>query len=299
MKQITCILDACTIINLIHIDDENGYLIDMLSHMNIFLSEKVFKEVNDNVYDKIDKLRKSEKSKFGRIKDLRKEIDQKLTIFRGKQILDIQLKKDFGENCFNQIKELTGYSKSNGEFYSTVLALYLSRNYDSKIFFHTDDFPAKYEFEAFFKYQQIGYVEDTADLLVLLYRIDERLNVNDLDQALSNLASEYSREVSILEKKLRQYQIPTKDIKKMRGIKIKLDLLISKLSNHDFSEIGSLYNYFKQHKAKCTTIYKQLELHNEVFQLETKGSNNLIQKIKELRSELKTHSILKLDDLIN
>jgi len=230
MKKIACILDACTVINLIHIDDESGYLINLLSQMDIYLREKVFEEVKDNVYDKIDKLRKNEKPEAHIIKSIKKDIDQKLTIFRGKQILNEEITKDFGLDYFSRIKTLTSYEKSNGEFYSTALAVYLSRERDIKLFFHTDDSPAKDEFQLFFKFQQIGYIEDTADLLVLLYRINENLSLIALDKALSDLASEYAIEVSILEKKLRLYQIPAKDIKRMKQIKMNLDLLINKLS---------------------------------------------------------------------
>jgi len=298
MKKIACILDACTVINLIHIDDDNELLISSLSSLDIYISEKVFKEVNQNVYDKIEKLRKNEKPRVIDIKLIKKAIDQKLSVFRGNQVLDDEIEKDFGKNYFSQIKDLTNYQKLNGEFYSTALAIYLSRLNDVKVFFHTDDTPAREEFKLLFKHQQIGYIEDTADLLVLLSRISNKISPSVLDNALSDLASEYATEVTILEKKLKSYQMPAKDIRRMKFIKSKLDLLINKLSAHDFSGIGELYDFFKKNKSKCPQVYDHIDLHNEVFQLETTEGNNLIKKIKELRVELKTSPLLKLDNLI-
>ena len=180
-NPITCILDACTAINLIHIDQDE-YLIKKLKEIDIYISEKVFEEIRKNAYVKFERFRKEPSSRKEDIKSMKEEIDAKVSIFRAYQFYNHIIEKDYDDELIKHVQNATNYSLDNGEFRSTVLALYISRFkpssikpedfYPVKLFFHTDDSPAKAEFEDYFKHQQIGYIEDTVDLLILLYRID-------------------------------------------------------------------------------------------------------------------------------
>jgi len=297
MNQITCVLDACSIINLIHID-ENDFLLKKLKNIDFYLCEKVFKEVNINVFDKINKIRRNEELNSQVVKARKEEINKKLNQFRSNQMLDYVIKHDLGDDIFDEVRRLTGYTKYNGEFYSAVLALYLSRckplKHNSndfiptKLYFHTDDYPAKNEFDSFYRYQQIGYIEDTADLLILIYRLDDNFTLRQLDIALNDLFSEYATEVVLLKRKLRNYKknLP-KNLIRDKFFVNNLNLLIIKLENIDFNGIIDIKDGFVMNNSKYGTINKILKTYEPVFELDY-TSLNLLNKIKSIREKLET-----------
>lgn len=297
---IVCLLDACTIINLLHID-EDGRVIRSLSQLRILVCEKVFKEVQKNVFAKVGKFDRiaGHSDKLDK-KQITKEIDSKLTIIRGWQILEETIKYDFGQDYFKNIAKITGYDKQNGEFYSAATALAISRNENIKLYFHTDDFPAKMEFSSFFRHQQVGYIEDTADLLVLLYRIDDKFKLKELDLLLSKLATEYNLEVAVLEKKLGQYSLTGRQVRETKRLRENLALLKQKLNQQDFTNLQEIFNFFLKHRTKCRSLCEVLEMHKSVLDLETSNSKkNLIGKIKNLRLKIKKQPIYDLEALLS
>lgn len=295
IRNITCILDACSIINLIHIDTDD-YIIKKLKYVDWSLCEKVFQEVKNNVYNKLNLLRKKNKIKKEDLVQLKENIDYSLNKFRNNQIFNHEIEYELGNDFFDELKKLTGYNKQNGEFYSTALALYLSRCkptdekkidfYSTKVFFHTDDSPAKYEFSQFYLQQQIGYIEDTADLLVLLYRLDPDFSSRKLDDALSNLFQEYASEVTVLKTKLldikNNFSVASR---KDKLLVINLNNLIQKLDKLDFKGVNVIKDYFMNDFKKYKNIVNIINLHLTVFDLESK-TTNLLKKIKDLRSYL-------------
>ena len=297
MNQITCVLDACSIINLIHID-EDDFLLKKLKNVDYYLCQKVFKEVNSNVFNKLNKIRKGRELKGQEVKARKEEIDKTLSLFRRNQMLDNEIKHELGDDIFDQVKKLTGYYKENGEFSSAVLALFLSRckplKHNSndfvptKLYFYTDDYPAKNEFDSFYRYQQIGYIEDSADLLVLLYRLDYDFTLKQLDKVLSSLFAEYAREVTLLEKKLRDIKnnLPVNLSRDKFCVK-NLDLLIDRLHKFDFIGINEIKESFFRNKTKYTVICNLLKTYKLVFELDY-TSYNLLYKIKSVRKKVNT-----------
>lgn len=296
MNHIVCILDACSIINLIHID-EDDYLIKRLNNnIEYYLCQKVFREVNKNVYNRINNLSKERRIKKNELNNKRDEINKILNVFRRNQKHDSEMKHELGDGFFDEVQELTNYSKKNGEFYSTALALYLSRfklikNSQSdfvstKVFFHTDDYPAKNDFKSFFLYQQIGYIEDTADLLLLLFRLDDSFNKTQLDRFLSNLFSEYAPEVSSLEKRLRELKAELSiSLRKDRNFTYNLNQLIDKLSLFDFKGINENADFFFNQRKKYSSVCKLISKHESVFELDT-DSMSLLKKIQLYRNKI-------------
>src|ERR1700750_1855133 len=106
------LFDACTVINMIHID-EDEFLLKQLQGLDFQVCKTVFDEIAVNVYNKFKHIRPyPEKEK--------KEIDIKLNnirprIYNGTQFLEL---------C-QDVRDATGYGKTNGEFHSTVLATYM------------------------------------------------------------------------------------------------------------------------------------------------------------------------------
>jgi len=298
MSNITCILDACSVINLIHID-EDDFLQKKIEKLDIRINELVFKEINSNVYNKLSLIDKRKSPDSTNTKDSIKKIEIQLTYFRSKIKLNEDLFKDFGDDYFQRIGEITGYEKANGELHSTALALYLSRIESKKIFFYTDDYPAKNEFSNFFEFQQIGQIKDTVDLLVLLFWLDERFSKKQLLNFLSKLFSEYAIEVSFLEKELKSYLENNVDANFIRNnphVRENLKELIYKLSCHDFSKILCHKEFFELKKLKCKTIYDIIIKYNTVFDLQN-TSMDILLKIKNLKEKLKTKEVYKVLDL--
>lgn len=287
MSAITCVLDACSIINLIHLDEDET-LLKRLKFLNILICECVFKEVGTNVYKRLSL---DQTISPIEINEQRKIIDQKLNLFRHYQILNNNIAQDLGKDIFSQVKRMLNYKKDNGEFFSSVLSLYKSRFEPTKIFFHTDDFPAKEEFSSFYKLQQIGYIEDTADLLLLLYRLDDDFKENELNELLSRLQSQYTSQVSELVKKLQSYKIPHRLLRDL-DYKKNLSLLIKELNNYKLDSIQEVKTFFfsrvKRYKGICSLL--------ESFDLisDLGGTDNLVTKIIRIRKELKLQPIYTL-----
>lgn len=300
MSNITCVLDACSVINLIHID-EDDFIIKKLRNLDINLNEVVFNEVSKNVLKKIELSAKKKKISALEAKNIAKIISLQLTFYRSKNILNETIISDVGNKYFERIHDLFNYKKPNGEFYSCALSLYLSRIYTKKIYFYTDDLPAKMELSFPFNYQQIGQIKDTADLLVLLYWIDEDFTENQLSNFLSNLFSEYATDVKLLENDLKNYLqcFDYKLIKHNKDILSNLKKLIDQLSKLDFKEIGKHRNFFDTQKGVSKIINDILNNYPSVFELENKNSQNLLQKIISIRENLKVQKIQKWNDLLN
>lgn len=181
MNSIT-ILDACTIINILHIDDEDDFLFKQLKKLHIFLPQIVMDEVYKNLRkEKVD-------GKKGH------QIDKNIGILNS-NIYEVD--KASNDEIITVVKGFVNHiKKENGELYATALALKLSRDFNNRVFFYTDDYPAKQEFEDFFEFQQIGHIQDSVDLLVYLYRLkkSEFFPKKKLQNYLSLLSIEYSKE---------------------------------------------------------------------------------------------------------
>lgn len=178
------VIDACTLINLLRIDEEDDFLYKYIKSLNVHITETVHNEVKRNI-----------------LKNAISEVDskriQKLLPSIGNDFVlhkDEEIKRDVGTEMFEQIISYTVHKKKiNGELMSSVLALILSRQEESKICFLTDDFPAKKELDFFFKVQQIGLIEDSIDLLLMLHWSKTDFSKKRLEQKLHDLKSEYNR----------------------------------------------------------------------------------------------------------
>jgi hypothetical protein len=301
MGNVCCLLDACTVINLIHIDDDD-FLLKKIRLFDLHINDSVFTEIKLNVYDRltnnISKYSDEEKKKL-----IRKEIDQKLSFFRGRKNNNDELLKDLGNGFFEKVREMTGYTKRpNGELCSTAYALYLSRLNQKKVFFYTDDFPAKKFFSHFFAFQQIGQIKDTVDFLILVYWIDEDFNEIQLDRVLSDLYSQYAIEVTLLIERLDTFyneKVNGEFIKSKKDIVFNLRSLMNNLKKLNFHGINFYWQYFESNKTKCKEVFEIIKEFYSVFEIETNpNSETLLTKIKHTRNLIKEQKIYKWNDLL-
>ncbi|MDO4524290.1 MAG: hypothetical protein Q4B61_03040 [Bacteroidales bacterium] len=178
------VIDACTIINLLRIDDEDNFLYKHLTSLDIHMASTVYEEIKKNIFrNAIDGTVEK------RINVLLPSLPSKIILHK-----DTEITNDIGDEYYKKICSFLGHTKKfNGELISSVLALTLSRTEESKVCFFTDDFPAKEEFKQFFAIQQIGFIEDSIDLLLMLYWLKENFTKPKLMTVLSDLKAEYNR----------------------------------------------------------------------------------------------------------
>ena len=302
MANICCLLDACTVINLIHID-EDDFLIRKIEKVNYMLNSTVFEEVKKNVYKPLDKEEKFKHSDKVAIEEKRKLIDQVLPKFLSRINDNEKLVKDLGYDYFVRISEELRYNKNlNGELCSSAYALYLSRINSEKVFFYTDDYPAKDYFTPFFNHNQIGHIKDSVDFLLLVYWLNDNFSKRELVNMLSKLYSLYATEVTLLKKELEdQYssKLTGKFFRGNKEIVFKLKELILKLDNLQLQNINELKQYFSNKKSRCFEINEILGRFQIVFDLETKsGKKNILIKIQETMKSLEINEIYKWNDLL-
>jgi hypothetical protein len=193
------ILDACTIINFLHID-EDEFLIKQIRATKFSICKKVFDETYKNVFNKF---RNSYYNQSSEVTSKTKEIDIKLNYFRDR----IYFPEDYYE-LKDEVTKLTNYSKENGEFFSVLLSFYLSKYEEEQVAFHTDDIPAKDFFLPYFVSEKIGLINDSIDLLLFLFNQNIDFTNNDLKKYFSSLYSEYTFAISGLLKDINEFEIP-------------------------------------------------------------------------------------------
>jgi hypothetical protein len=190
------ILDACSAINLLHIFKESdNFLESVFKNYNLTFSKKVLEEVKNNLFSNKVFL----------------SLEQKQSIRDRQNILFKS--SDYEEENSQRylLKEVKGYNKWNGEFFSSALALNLSRIEKDYILFVTDDIPAREEFITFFKEHKIGNIITTVDFLYTLYQLEE----HDIfiKESFFNLKREYLIEIKSFEMRIEELLSSYKDNK--------------------------------------------------------------------------------------
>lgn len=175
------ILDACTIINLLRIDEEDEFLFKSLMSLDLNIAHIVYEEVNNNI-------RKNSLSD-----DQKKYIEQVIPLFLRFSRQKDDIVKDLSQDYFDKLCQFVDHNKKyNGELLSSALSLCVSRERNSKVYFYTDDLPAKKQFAPYFSYQQIGVIGDSVDLLLFLYWAKSDFDKKRLKKLLQDLKSEYN-----------------------------------------------------------------------------------------------------------
>lgn len=178
------VIDACPLINLLRIDGDDNFLYKHLKSLEVHIAETVYNEIRKNVF----------RNAISETDEKRIETLLPLLPSEFKLHQDEEIKRIVGNEYFEQICSFSGHTKKfNGELISSVLALVLSRFEESKVCFLTDDFPAKEEFSSFFKIQQIGFIEDSIDLLLMFHWLKSDFTQKQLENALLDLKAEYNR----------------------------------------------------------------------------------------------------------
>jgi hypothetical protein len=260
-----CIIDACTLINLMYIDNGDDFLFKKMYHLlSIKICDKVIEEVRKNAFVSLNNLTHRVSTENQRIREeKRKFINIKIGELLRYQQFDNQILEDFGEDFFAKGKDIFSYTKNNGEFFSSCIALYNSRFNQKKITFYTDDAPAKLEFQPYFDFEQIGYIEDSVDLIMFIYCHNDDFKKQLLLEYLSELKSQYNTDLKKALNTTREYKSNNND----RGIRSILNEIEHILEKLDFPNFGRLFNDLlikvqRKHKEFYTEMMKFKDLSN-------------------------------------
>ena len=264
MNKRPFILDACTLINIFRID-EDEILYSNLQSCNIKIAEIVLDEVKKNIF------------KNGWSKEINDRIDRSLSYLMSRVMHNDEIVRNIeAENC-DEIKEFTRHHKSDGEFYSLLLSLYLSRYEMTHINLYTDDKPATDQFREYFMFQQLGLLGDSIDLILYMFchSGSDKFSENSLKRILENLKSEYN---------IKERQFVT-NIEEYRS------KISSSKFNNDIIKVldGIIYNY---HNGNYEKMYKALE------DLERFQKKELRQIVRKYRPEPSSSYIVNKINMI-
>lgn len=197
MKPIV-VLDACTILNLLRIDDEDSdFLLKLIRNWGVCLPETVFKETKLHVRSDFYTKEKNDHIMIA----INQDFDHRKT-------LDSVIKKDLGDEDFERVVKFSGHNKrENGELFCVALALSTSREEEALVTIYTDDYKAIEKFRELCRYHRIGEFGDTLDLLTLLYWLtpEQVFQYSLYYSFLQNLKAEYSHQMKDLVDAIESY----------------------------------------------------------------------------------------------
>ena len=192
------VLDACTILNLLRIDDEDSdFLLKLIKNWRVCLPEQVFKETKLHVRSDFYTKEKNDHI----LVVVNREFDHRKT-------LDSVIKNDLGNEDFERVVKFCGHNKrENGELYCAALALVKSREEEEMVAIYTDDYKAIEEFWELCRYHRIGELGDTLDLLTLLYWLTPEtvFQYSLYYSFLENLRAEYNHQLKDVSETVEAY----------------------------------------------------------------------------------------------
>lgn len=277
------ILDACTISNLINVFQDASILsLVRTTFREVYIAQEVFDEVSKNL----------KKLKFL----YNENWDELNEIYRECKLHEIisELDKDKKECNPFFIKYCSGKRltfKENGEYFSTLLSLYLSRMGEldfcentNSILFVTDDAKAVTLYQDFYSRNQIGIIIDSIDVIVILYlkNVITKFKAISYIEGLFNIYRSNFISVKLEIERIRKKETDVR----FQSLITKLIEIISSLNPVDVDKIfqdQDLHKLFNRHK----------KLKHKVKSLKD-GDNTLkLNYIKERFTELKSDLVWK------
>jgi hypothetical protein len=280
------ILDACTIINLLRIDDEDDeFLYKKMVSLNLYLTESVYKEINLN-YNKNDISSKREEYIKMCINNLYIILSQKQRLYNDQAIID-----NISNEVFNELKRYSGHKKKdNGELLSTALGLLVSRKELNRVYFYTDDIRAKEQFMPYYAFQQIGTILDSVDLLTFLFWCNQDFGERQLSKYLSELWSDICQPLRLMVGEIEKIRNGFSSIEcRDRQLEKNVNQLIDGYYKFDIKRMMESVDYFTSNKKNI-----------KIKQVIDKYSSNIIlcplmYKIKKTRDDLNKYVLYKMN----
>lgn len=274
------VLDACTILNLLRIDDEDSdFLLKLIKNWRLCLPETVFKETKRHVTSSNYTKEKNDHILIV----VNREFDYRKTF-------DNVIKNDLGDEDFERVVKFCGHNKrENGELYCVALALVKSREEEELVTVYTDDYKAIEEFRELCRYHRIGEWGDTLDLLTLLYWLTPEtvFQYSLYYSFLENLRAEYNHQLKSLVDKADEYLEQKKKSKcNDRDLLENLGKIVEGYRSADMKRIDAAVRFFQEGNNK--------DVKKIVENVDVKNVNRQMMRITEHIRRLKDYPLFKV-----
>lgn len=274
------VLDACTILNLLRIDDDSDFLLKLIMNWQLCLPETVFLETKLHVWSDFYTKEKNDHILLA----INREFDHRKTMN------DI-IKKDLDDEFFESLIRFCGHNKrENGELYCVALALVKSRVEDATVTFYTDDYKATDEFQAFYRHHRIGEIGDTLDLLTLLYwsTPDSVFQYSLYQSFIINLRAEYCHQLkSLAETVIAYLEKKKKSNCNDRDLLENLNNIVTGYRSSNMSQLEAGVRFFQEGN-------KYKEVKKIVENVNVKSINHQMERIIEHFKQIKAYPIFKV-----
>lgn len=278
MKPIV-VLDACTILNLLRIDDETDFLLKQLKAWTLCLPQTVFNETKLHVRSDFYTPEKNDHI----LVVINTEFDHRKT-------LDADIKNDLDEE-FDRLLTFSVHDKrENGELYCVALALFKSRWEEDTVTIFTDDYKAAEEFKAFYRYHCIGDIGDTLDLLTLLYWTTPEATFQRTAyySFLENLKAEYCHQLKDVADSVEAYlEKQKKGHCNDRNLLENLGKIVAGYKKSDMTQMESGIRFFQESR-------KYPEVKIIVKGIDVSNVNRQMQRITEHFKRMRDYPIFKV-----
>lgn len=280
MKPIV-VLDACTILNLLRIDDEDSdFLLKLIRNWRVCLPETVFKETKLHV--RSDHYTKEKNDHI--LIAVNQDFDHRKT-------LDSVIKKDLGDEDFERVVKFSGHNKrENGELYCVALALVKSREEEDFVSIYTDDYKAIEEFRELCRYHRIGEFGDTLDLLTMLYWTtpETTFQRTAYQSFLENLRAEYCHQLKDVSDSIEDYLEKQKKSRcNDRNLLENLGKIVAGYRRSDMTQMESGIRFFQEGSR-----YKEVK--KIVEGVDAGNVNRQMERITEHFKRMKNYPIFKV-----
>lgn len=280
MKPIV-VLDACTILNLLRIDDEDSdFLLKLIRNWRVCLPETVFKETKLHIRSDYYTKEKNDHILIA----VNQEFDHRKT-------LDSVIKKDLGDEDFERVVKFSGHNKrENGELFCVALALSKSREEEALVTIYTDDYKAIENFRELCRYHRIGEFGDTLDLLTLLYWLtpEQVFQYSLYYSFLQNLKAEYSHQMKDLVDAIESYlERQKKNHCNDRSLLENLGKIVAGYRKSDVDQMDSGVRFFQDGNR-----YKDVK--KMVDNVDVKNVNRQMVRIIEHFRRLENYPLFKV-----
>lgn len=278
MKPIV-VLDACTILNLLRIDDETDFLMKQLKSWTLCLPQTVYNETKLHVRSENYPPEKNDHILFV----INTEFDHRKT-------LDADIKNDLDEE-FDRLLTFSKHDKrENGELYCVALALVKSRCEEDVVTIYTDDYKATEEFRDFYRYHRIGDIGDTLDLLTLLYwtTSEETFQRTAYQSFLENLRAEYCHQLKEITDSIEAYLEKQKNNRcNDKNLLENLGKIVAGYRRPDMSQMESGIRFFQEGSR-----YKDVK--KIVDSVDVGNVNRQMERITEHFKRMKDYPLFKV-----
>lgn len=278
------VLDACTVSNLLHVFQDDSLIKSLPKAFDeIYIAEEVFAEIH--TYKDI--YRPYYKDNWNKLDEVYKTISL-ATFLKREQASKLE--------CKPIIKSYLNFNnfplKENGEFYSSIVALTLSRNGENhinthKILFATDDDKAGIIYQGLYKLNQVGSIISSIDILIILWLKGE-VRAAKVNSYIEGLYPLYSQPIN----KIKTEIVKVRKREKDDSLLLALNTLDELVCNGEYVELSDAIG-----EVRFNKIFKKYEnLKTALKLLPLQELRDKVNKLAHRQKEFAKNLVWKLEN---